>query len=213
MEHYFFAYCPLSFDGDFYPEAPPGCALTPLFPASPGLLLCICHIVDQLQLDSEFENVRPYLVGERLHRLLHSALRWPPALALARLRASQWEADQLGLDEFEARLAPTLQGCLERQNRLPAQLLPARMNTPELHRGEYYWVLQGSPNTRWVRWVSSDYRLCEGPPDLFMWPAPAPSAVERSQAAAVPRGHAARPASAAEEPARHAQKGSGNASA
>lgn len=170
MDHYFFAYCPLSYDGDFFPEAPPGCALTPLFPASPGLLLCICHIIDQLQLDSEFESVRPYLVGERLHRLLHSALRWPPALALARLRSKDWEGEQLGLDPFEERITALLQQCLERQNRIPAQLLVARRNLDDLNRGEYYWVLQGNQDSRWVRWVSADFRLCEGPPDLFFWP-------------------------------------------
>lgn len=176
MDHYFFAYCPLSYDGEFYPEPPPGCALTPLFPASPGMLLCICHVMDQLLLDTEFDHVRPYLVSERLHRLLHSALRWPPALALARLRAGQWEADQLGLDQFEERLTPVLQQCMERQNRVPARLLPARMNAADLNRGEYYWVLQGGPTTRWVRWVSSDFRLCEGPPDLFAWPQERPAA-------------------------------------
>lgn len=176
MDHYFFAYCPLSYDGDFYPEAPPGCALTPLFPASPGLLLCICHINDQLQLDGEFETVRPYLVGERLHRLLHSALRWPPALALARLRSADWEAEQLGLDPFEERVTALLQQCLERQNRLPAQLLAARKSVADLNRGEYYWVLQGTQDSRWVRWVSADFRLCEGPPDLFHWPTSRPKA-------------------------------------
>jgi hypothetical protein len=197
MDHYFFAYCPLSYDGEFYPEPPPGCALTPLFPASPGMLLCICHIMDQLLLDTEFDHVQPYLVGERLHRLLHSALRWPPALALARVRASQWEADHLGLDQFEQRLTPVLQQCMERQNRVPAQLLPSRVNNGDLRRGEYYWVLQGGPGSRWVRWVSSDFRLCEGPPDLFAWPAaanPQPSssrsaapAGARSTAAPAPR--------------------------
>ena len=170
MEHYFFAYCPLSYDGDFYPEAPPGCSLTPLFPASPGLLLCICHITDQLQLDAEFEAIRPYLVGERLHRLIHSGMRWPPALALARLRSSDWPAEQLGLDAFEERMVPLLQQCLDRQNKIPAMLLPARGHADELNRGEYYWVLQGHEESRWVRWVTPDYRLCEGPPDLFRWP-------------------------------------------
>ena len=172
MEHYFFAYCPLTYDGEFYPEAPPGCGLTPLIPASPGLLLCICHVLDQLQLDSEFESVRPYLVGERLHRLLQSALRWPPALALARLRSAEWEDEQLGLDPFEERITHLLHQCLERQNRMPAQLLPARANLAELNRGEYYWVLLGTPESKWVRFVSADFRLCEGPPDLFSWPAP-----------------------------------------
>lgn len=170
MEHYFFAYCPLSYDGDFFPEAPPGCSLTPLFPASPGLLLCICHITDQLQLDAEFDAIRPYLVGERLHRLLHSGMRWPPSLALARLRSSEWAAEQLGLDAFEERMVPLLQQCLERQNKIPAQLLVARGFDDELERGEYYWVLQGNEHSRWVRWVTPDFRLCEGPPDLFHWP-------------------------------------------
>ena len=170
MEHYFFAYCPLNFDGDFYPESPPGCSLTPLFPASPGLLLCIFHVTDQLQLDAEFETVRPYLVGERLHRLLCSALRWPPALALARLRSADWEAEQLGLDTFEERMLQLLQQCLERQNKIPAQLLVSRANLADLHRGEYYWVMQGNERSKWVRWVSPDFRLCEGPPDLFHWP-------------------------------------------
>ncbi len=181
MEHYFFAYCPLSYDGDFFPEAPPGCSLTPLFPASPGLLLCICHITDQLQLDAEFEAIRPYLVGERLHRLLHSGMRWPPSLALARLRSSEWQEEQLGLDAFEERMVPLLQQCLERQNKIPAQLLVARGFDDELERGEYYWVLQGTEQSRWVRWVTPDYRLCEGPPDLFHWPRPA-----RARETAVP---------------------------
>lgn len=187
MEHHFFAYCPLSYDGDFYPEAPPGCALTPLFPASPGLLLCICHITDQLQLDAEFEAIRPYLVGERLHRLLHSGMRWPPALALARLRSSEWQAEQLGLDAFEDRMAPLLQQCLERQNTIPAQLLVARGGYEgELERGEYYWVLQGHEHSRWVRWVTPDFRLCEGPPDLFHWPR-----IARASEAGGPRGETA----------------------
>ena len=180
MEHSVFAYCPLSYDGEFYPEAPPGCALTPLMPASPGLLLCICHITDLLQFESEFESVRPYLVGERLHKLLHSALRWPPALALARLRSADWEEEHLGLDPFEERMNELLQQCLERQNRIPAQLLPARANVADLRRGEYYWVLQGSESSKWVRWVSSDFRLCEGPSDLFRWSAVAPSGVGAS---------------------------------
>jgi len=171
MESFFFAYCPLAYDGDFYPEAPPGCSLTPLFSASPGLLLCQCHITDQLQLDAEFEAVKPYLVGERLHRLLHSGLRWPPALALARLRSTDWEEEHLSLDAFEERMNQLLHQCLDRQNRIPAQFLPARANLADLNRGEYYWVLQGTPESKWVRWVSADFRLCEGPPDLFHWPA------------------------------------------
>ena len=170
MEHYFFAYCPLSYDGDFYPEAPPGCDLTPLFQASPGLLLCICHITDHLQLEAEFDSIRPYLVGERIHRLLHSAMRWPPALALSRLRCADWPVEQLGLDEFEERMIPLLEQCLERQNRIPAQLLQASGNADDLNRGEYYWVTQGHEESRWVRWVTTDYRMCEGPPDLFRWP-------------------------------------------
>jgi len=170
MDHQFFAYCPLSYDGEFYPEAPPGCALTPLFPASPGLLLCICHVTDQLLLEANFGAVRPYLVGARAHRLLQSALRWPPALALARLRSREWEDDQLTMEAFEERLSRLLQQCLERQNRVPAQLLVARANMADLSRGEYYWVIQGTARSRWVRWVSADYRLCEGPPDLFSWP-------------------------------------------
>ncbi len=191
MDHYFFAYCPLSYDGDFYPEPPPGCALTPLFPASPGLILCICHIVDQLQLDASFEAVRPYLVGERLHRLLHSALRWPPALALARLRSAEWEHDRLSLDAFEGRLLPLIQQCLERQNRIPAQLLQARANVADLQRGEYFWVMQGNQDSRWVRWVSSDFRLCEGPPELFQWPEAPPSRQGKPTPAPKEAAHAA----------------------
>jgi hypothetical protein len=186
MQHIFFAYCPLSYDGDFFPEAPPGCALTPLFPATPGLILSICHIIDQLQFDANFESVRPYLVSQRLHHLLHSALRWPPALALARLRAAAWEADHLGLDPFEARLTPLLKQCLERQNRVPAQLLMARTMAEGLERGEYYWVLQGNERSRWVRWVSPDFRLCEGPPEFFQWPEPEPPLREPVPAAVRP---------------------------
>ena len=178
MEHIFFAYCPLTYDGEFYPEAPPGCSLTPLWPATAGLLLCICHVVDRSLLHMEYEAVRPYLVGERLHNLLHSGMRWPPALALARLRSSEWD-DQMPLEEFEARLVPLLSQCLERQNRLPATLLSARASMAELRRGEYYWVLQGTAESRWVRWVSADYRLCEGPPELFNWPDPEGGKTER----------------------------------
>lgn len=188
MEHSFFAYCPLSFDGDFFPEAPPGCALTPLFPASPGLVLSVCHIVDQLLLDSQFASVQPYLVGERLHHLLQSALRWPPALALARLRAQEWEHEHLGLDSFEERAIRLLQQCMERQNRIPARLLQARANLADMQRNQYYWVIQGEPDSRWVRWVSADYRLCEGPPDLFHWPEPAQPGTRQGKDPSPPKG-------------------------
>ena len=69
-------------------------------------------------------------------------------------------------------MVPLMQQCLERQNKVPDMLLPARGHADELNRGEYYWVLQGHEDSRWVRWVTPDYRLCEGPPDLFRWPLP-----------------------------------------
>lgn len=170
METYFFAYCPLSYDGDFYPEAPPGCEPVPLFQASPGLFLCLCNITDHLQLDAEFETVRPYLVSEPLHHLLTSGLRWPPALALARLRCHDWHLEHLGLSDFEQRMIPLLRQCLERQNRIPAKFIMARNSTTDLNRDQYYWVMQGDQDSQRVRWVTSDYRMCEGPSDLFHWP-------------------------------------------
>lgn len=159
----------MSYDGDFYPEAPPGCDLTPLFQASPGLLLCICHITDHLQLEAEFDSIRPYLVGERIHRLLHSAMRSPgPGLIPPAMR--RLAGGTTGPGRIRGAHRSLLEQCLERQNRIPAQLLQASGNADDLNRGEYYWVTQGHEESRWVRWVTTDYRMCEGPPDLFRWP-------------------------------------------
>jgi hypothetical protein len=103
-------------------------------------------------------------VDEQLDGLIRSALRFPPALALAR--------NELGLvfedrkptrDQLIAAYTAALESHLAKQNESPYVLAPAIKDDPGyLKRGEWYWVIEVSGRPAVVRWISSDFRIYKG---------------------------------------------------
>ncbi len=100
-------------------------------------------------------------VAEDLARLIESAKRYPPALALARGEMSDVFGDHHpSHSEFARSFAAALNAHLSRQGEAPYILAKAlKEEVGYLTEGEWYWVLEISGNPPCAVWVSDDFHV------------------------------------------------------
>ncbi len=96
-------------------------------------------------------------------RLIASAFRYPPALALARDDVDAlFDRRTPGIDEFVTRYVERLQRHVRAAAEVPfvfAEAAADKNGAPA--RGQFYWVLSYSALSRTVQWVSADFAVFE----------------------------------------------------
>jgi hypothetical protein len=101
----------------------------------------------------------PDSVDAGLEALIYSGMRYPPALAIARLEVEQLFRDREPTQqEFAEACAACIHRRLSQQATAPFEL--ARANQGELvdlTPGEWYWILRVKGNPPVASWVSGDY--------------------------------------------------------
>ena len=118
------------------------------------------------QVDQELplsEHIR--LVPRETEAALRSAIRYPPAVALARdAMPNEFEDRQPTDAEFCSRYAACLREHMALQSRAPYMFVEATRNElGYLSPGQFYWVLRYLRGSETVAWVSSDYFLYHNP--------------------------------------------------
>ena len=100
-------------------------------------------------------------VPDALARLIESAKRYPPALALARDELEEVFGGHRPDEHLLARAyATALKTHMSRQHEaayVMAQALPGR--SQDLREGEWYWVLEVSGSPAVASWVSADFHV------------------------------------------------------
>lgn len=151
-----------------------GNGFSPILPRGTGFLLLAdpgfkCLNRKRWGLFRCWRDVKPrpgiLVVSERLHTLLDSGERYPPAIA----RAYSWinrhcEGKKVSRTEFLSQY----EDILYRSPRMQATdryLLAeaARMEIGYLTPGEFCWVLKYYPESQTVSWVADDYSLYTNP--------------------------------------------------
>ncbi|MCC7126369.1 MAG: hypothetical protein IT178_16085 [Acidobacteria bacterium] len=113
---------------------------------------------------------RPVSVSPHAHplsdealKLIASAFRYPPALALARDDVDAlFDRRTPGMDEFVTRYVECLQRHVRAAAEVPfvfAEAVADKNGAPS--RGQFYWVLSYSALNRSVQWVSADFTVFE----------------------------------------------------
>ena len=99
-----------------------------------------------------------------LAKLIESAKRYPPALALAREEVGLvFENHRPERAEFGRVYGAALQTHLFKQHEAPYVLAPAlKDEVGYLRKGEWYWLLQVAGSPPVLSWVSHDFHMCNG---------------------------------------------------
>lgn len=117
-----------------------------------------------------------------LHRLLSSAERFPPALALARGRAPMRhprDGSQSGQarcpgghthQEFSNRLGPILEDLLAAQASSPYFIARSVKGASMMLFKEWFWIVGFNEEDGLVNWVSHDFFVYQDPADCFDLP-------------------------------------------
>jgi hypothetical protein len=154
---------------------PFGNGSTPALPAGTGFMLLAGPEADPtrwgiFKCDDEVplsKHVRA--VDDALRKIIWSAERYPPALALARDRCGTLFDGQVpALDEFCEVYRDSLIEHMRQQPRAPYVFAEAVGEEPAyLTRGQFYWVLRHLRGASAVKWVSADYFVYENPASDF----------------------------------------------
>jgi len=129
----------------------------------PGLEWGICDVQDR---DAGPPGAP---VSDEIAGLIESAMRYPPALALAReevgLVFSEHRPNQV---EFARAYGMALRSLLSKQHEAPYILARAMVGEAgRLAEGEWYWMLKISGTPTVVSWVSADFNIFENDTNDF----------------------------------------------
>lgn len=136
------------------PDGPEGTRVVVLADL-PGLGWGLCEV------DENGDWSPEQLVTAELAGLIESAMRYPPALALARSEMPQvFGDDRPNQEEFARAYGVALRTHLSRQHEATYVMAQALKSADErLNGGEWYWVLQVSGRPAVASWVSADFEI------------------------------------------------------